>query len=149
VNVQLLGQYTGLTSFSDEDIKNAFTRLSGREGNISTEVTEESVSRYLREHYNHLSAHDQVVVCRSLLYELTTDSSGLTKAKSLMDYSKMLSSAPVMHSIKCVENYPVSFDKAVAFPEFKAKIRSIGENIDIRVWPVALSNTCKGVDARV
>lgn len=145
INVQYLGDYFGIRSFSDTDIKDAFAKLSSSGSLAESEsyVTEESVAQYINQRFDHMSTDDRDIMCRSLMYELACDSSSLTAAKSVSDYTRMLSSRPVMHTTEHIANYPKDFDMRVDYPAFASKIRQIGENIDIRVWPVALSNTCK------
>ena len=140
VNVKVMSENFGLTTFSDNDIKRSFDQLSHQHHNGDF-ISVDSVEAYLESNRGQLSPAEQTSLSKSVIYALVSDEAA--KATTTPIYKDMFSAKPTLFDIKTLPEFTSSVNQQVNYSQFHGKIRQIGETIDTRVWPVALCNTCK------
>lgn len=140
VNAQYLGKYFGLTTFSEQDIKEAYVRISG-DKDIENPLSRSVIEKHVDKNDSIDSELEKKMIVRSLMYELSNDTKNTTQSLN----SSMLLSQRKLFDITSVANYRHDDQRSISYDEFFKKMQEIGDSVDARVWPVALCNALCGI----
>lgn len=130
VNGQYLNTHFEMSSFSDSEIKDVFGRLCDKK---MGKITEESLSSFIKNRYR--SDENASEESNSVNVVPIIDSLSKTFVKELEEDAES----------KNKQLVPIDGNSDVQYDLFRLKMLSIGENIDDRVWPVALCNILCGI----